>query len=94
MIIMIFILFARTPKETQSKHKSALLKLEDKDPEFFKFLKENDEELLKFDESDDDSDDTDNDDGANDGYGDDKHEASLESDEDKKVIIGIYFLMI
>ena len=42
-----------------------MLKLEEKDPEFFKFLKENDEELLEFDESDgedDDDDDENNDD--------------------------------
>ena len=89
---MIFVFFARTSIATQSKHKSALLKLEEKDPEFFKFLKENDEELLKFDESDDDSDATDNDDGADDG--DDENEAGLESFEDKKVIISLHFLMI
>ena len=49
-----FLIINRKSAQNQSKHKSTLLKLEEKDPEFFKFLKENDEELLEFDESDDD----------------------------------------
>ena len=39
--------------------KSYITSLKDKDPEFFEFLKENDEELLNFDESSEDEDDED-----------------------------------
>merc|ERR1719370_2520908 len=37
--------------------KNYISKLKEKDPEFFEFLKENDQELLNFDESSDDEDD-------------------------------------
>ena len=76
-------------KATNSKHKSALLKLEKKDPEFFKFLQENDEELLKFDESDEDDDD--NDDGHEVASSDD---AGMELDGDKEVVYDLCVLMI
>merc|ERR1712013_241230 len=39
--------------------KSYITSLKDKDPDFFEFLKENDEELLNFDESSEDEDDED-----------------------------------
>jgi len=80
-------------KASNSKHKSALLKLEEKDPEFFKFLKENDEELLEFDESDGedgDDDDENNDDllvtddeaGTDEGKKRKAHETSQEEEDE------------
>ena len=76
--------------KANSKHKSTLLKLEEKDPEFFKFLKENDEELLEFDESDDEDDDDENND-IDDDDDDDVHVAHDEArtGEGKKVRICI-----
>merc|ERR1719392_15460 len=46
-----------------SKQKNYISSLQDKDPEFYEFLKENDEELLNFDESSSEEDE-DKDDGA------------------------------
>ena len=49
------------------KHKSELASLEDKDPEFFNFLRKNDKSLLEFggdDEDDEDEDDDDDDEGS------------------------------
>jgi len=50
------------PKNSKSKtgakdQKNYISRLKEKDPEFFKFLKENDQELLNFDESSDDDED-------------------------------------
>merc|ERR1719244_330932 len=50
------------PKKSKTgakDQKSYITSLKDKDPEFFEFLKENDEELLNFDESSEDEDDDD-----------------------------------
>lgn len=51
---------AADPKKAKSgakDQKNYISSLQDKDPEFFEFLKENDEELLNFDESSDDDND-------------------------------------
>merc|ERR1719350_873082 len=49
---------AKNKSKTGAKdQKNYISKLKEKDPEFFEFLKENDQELLNFDESSDDEDD-------------------------------------
>jgi nucleolar complex protein 2 len=42
------------------EHKKSLMKLKDTDPEFYKYLKENDKNLLDFRVSDDEDDEDDN----------------------------------
>ena len=59
-----------------TQQKKYLANLKDKDPEFYKFLEENDKELLNFDESSDEE-------GGSDQEGDRHHEpsASLQADQ-------------
>merc|ERR1712013_416528 len=57
--------------------KNYISKLKEKDPEFFEFLKENDQELLNFDESSDD----DEDDGKEEKREKGKHKLEVASDE-------------
>ncbi|XP_077967984.1 nucleolar complex protein 2 homolog [Styela clava] len=53
-----------TQQKTVSSHQKVLDNLQDKDPEFYKFLKQEDGSLLKFDESDFDIDGDDDDDDS------------------------------
>ena len=80
-----------------SKHKSELASLQAKDPEFFKFLAENDKSLLEFGDGEDDEDDIDEeededmdgvmveDDGDLEGmeFGVDEEDEEQEQDEDE-----------
>ena len=68
-------------KSKSADHKNQLARLQEKDPEFFKFLKENDKELLDFNDSDTgseveskDDDDEDDDDKSKDNKDDKKDE--------------------
>ena len=82
------IIFFRRSKSAD--HKNQLAQLEEKDPEFFKFLKENDKELLDFNDSDTGSEvESDDDDEEDD---DDESKDSKDDKKDKKVGIFAWIL--
>lgn len=72
-------------KSKSADHKNQLARLQEKDPEFFKFLKENDKELLDFNDSDTGSEVESDDDDDNDEDDDDKSRDSKNDKKDKKV---------
>ncbi|KAL9969895.1 hypothetical protein ACROYT_G022167 [Oculina patagonica] len=69
-----------TKKSKSADHKNQLARLQEKDPEFYKFLKENDKELLDFNDSDTGSEEESDDDDE-----DDENKDDDDSEDDKKV---------
>ena len=87
-------MFSSNEVAKPSTHKTSLKSLEEKDPEFFKFLKEHDEELLEFDESDDEEDNANSNDGEDDDEDDSGNEDLLNTKTNEETIDEVRFFKL
>lgn len=83
---------ALEPKQTKKSapvkdHRTELDALEDKDPEFYKFLKENDHELLEFDEALDEEEEEEQDDEVSDNEVSEEEEIAVPEESKKRSVL-------
>ena len=80
--------FPVTRKSRSANHKNQLARLQEKDPEFYKFLKENDKELLDFNDSGSEMDDDDEDDEDGNDDHDYDDDSGKQNEKDSKQVAG------
>ena len=80
--------FPITRKSRSANHKNQLARLQEKDPEFYKFLKENDKELLDFNDSGSEMDDDDEDDEDGNDDNDYDDDSGKKNEKDSKQVAG------
>ena len=88
-------LFTFHRKSKSAHHKKQLARLQEKDPEFYNFLKENDKELLEFTDSDTGSEVDEADNDADDDYDDadndnDNTKEDSDDDEEEESNVGVF----
>ena len=80
--------FPVTRKSRSADHKNQLARLQEKDPEFYRFLKENDKELLDFNDSGSEMDDDEEDDEDGNDDHDYDDDSGKQNEKDRKQVAG------